>query len=331
MVALNCSQCICGRRWSMEVKHKQRLPPPAWHSTSSAANTQPSPSLCSSTPTDTLRLPPSCHTAHKNEVRSKAHIRRAGGSTLSGVRNNSFWPSPACVLKWFPLSSSVSAGSSYWVGGGHYTTWLQNLHRPLRKAKLIERPCQIVFWLRRGAVTIPGVLWCLSPRAHIPKGTALCKGGGGAYNLFRNVCLSAVLVSAIWKAEIKQYTLIVRAKVVDLKWQKVEQVPLHPQEEKWKCSYQNFIVFTNKLRFFKKKSFPSFYSRKCNRRMNDREKENMDRSINCFKDKWMGGWMDERKNNKRMKWRLDDGKKKCCIIIYRRDLAGAKCFNLHIC
>lgn len=30
-------------------------------------------------------------------------------------------------------SSGISAGSSYWVGVGHYTTWLQNLHRPLQR------------------------------------------------------------------------------------------------------------------------------------------------------------------------------------------------------
>ena len=53
------------------------------------------------------------------------------------------------------LSSSISAGSSYGVGGGHYTTWLQNLHRPLqRPGSLSERNprwadwCQIMFWLR---------------------------------------------------------------------------------------------------------------------------------------------------------------------------------------
>ncbi len=53
------------------------------------------------------------------------------------------------------LSSCISAGSSYWVGGGHYTTWLQNLHRPLqRPGSLSERNpqrgslCQIMFWLR---------------------------------------------------------------------------------------------------------------------------------------------------------------------------------------
>lgn len=38
------------------------------------------------------------------------------------------------------LSSSISAGSSDGVGGGHYTTWLQNLHRPLqRPGSLSER------------------------------------------------------------------------------------------------------------------------------------------------------------------------------------------------
>lgn len=37
-------------------------------------------------------LPPSSlsHNTQKKEVRTKAHIRRAGGSKLSGVRNNSF-------------------------------------------------------------------------------------------------------------------------------------------------------------------------------------------------------------------------------------------------
>lgn len=63
-------------------------------------------------------LPPSCHTTHKNEVRTKAHIRRAGGSTLSGVRNNSFWPSPACALKWSPwVAAYQRAAAIEWVVG----------------------------------------------------------------------------------------------------------------------------------------------------------------------------------------------------------------------
>lgn len=76
------------------------------------------PSLCSSTPTDGLCFPPSCHTTHKNEVRSGAHIRRAGGSTLSGVRNNSFWPSPACAQKWSPwVAAYQRAAANEWVVG----------------------------------------------------------------------------------------------------------------------------------------------------------------------------------------------------------------------
>lgn len=76
------------------------------------------PSLCYSTPTDMLFLPPSCHRTHKNEVRTRAHIRRAGGSTLSGVRNNSFWPSPACALKWSPwVAAYQRAAAIEWVVG----------------------------------------------------------------------------------------------------------------------------------------------------------------------------------------------------------------------
>lgn len=52
----------------------------------------------------------------KNEVRTRAHIRRAGGSTLSGVRNNSFWPSPACALKWSPwVAAYQRAAAIEWV------------------------------------------------------------------------------------------------------------------------------------------------------------------------------------------------------------------------
>lgn len=61
------------------------------------------------------------------------------------------------------LSSSISAGSSYWVGGGHYTTWLQNLHKPLQRARSLSewnplwyRLCQIVFWLRLDDNNTPG-------------------------------------------------------------------------------------------------------------------------------------------------------------------------------
>lgn len=55
---------------------------------SSQQTRNPRPSLCSGTPTDVLfRLPPACHTMHKKkkEVGTGAYIRRAGGSTLSGV------------------------------------------------------------------------------------------------------------------------------------------------------------------------------------------------------------------------------------------------------
>lgn len=110
MVPLNCSQCIRGSVDATDRCKPYRNSGPPFSSSVLhfiSANTQSSPSLCSSTPTDTLRLPPSCHTTHKNEVRSKAHIRRAGGSTLSGVRNNSFWPSR--VLKWSPPPPRVAA------------------------------------------------------------------------------------------------------------------------------------------------------------------------------------------------------------------------------
>lgn len=90
------------------------------------------PSFNSTTPPGVLCLPSSCHTSQKNEVRTKAHIRRAGGSTLSGVRNNWFWPSPACELKWSPWVAA------YWVGCGHYTTWFQNLHRARTKASSLS-------------------------------------------------------------------------------------------------------------------------------------------------------------------------------------------------
>lgn len=54
----------------------------------------------------------------KKEVRTTAHIRRAGGSTLSGVRNNSFWPSTACVLKWSPwVAAYQRAAVIEWVAG----------------------------------------------------------------------------------------------------------------------------------------------------------------------------------------------------------------------
>lgn len=77
------------------------------------------PSLRSSTPTNVLCLLPYCHTTHtKNKVRTKAHIRRAGGSTLSRVRNNSFWPSPACVLKWSPwVAAYQRAVATEWAVG----------------------------------------------------------------------------------------------------------------------------------------------------------------------------------------------------------------------
>lgn len=94
--------------------------------------------------------------------------------------------------KVIPLSSSISAGSSYWVGGGHYTTWLQNLHRPLqRPGSLSEwnprwcRLCQIVFWLRLSdngnpLPTFPGFI---VPLSYILQSIYLCKSGGGAYSL----------------------------------------------------------------------------------------------------------------------------------------------------
>lgn len=54
----------------------------------------------------------------QNRARTKAHIRRAGGSTLSGVRNNSFWPSPACVLKWSPWVAAYQRATAIeWVVG----------------------------------------------------------------------------------------------------------------------------------------------------------------------------------------------------------------------
>lgn len=65
-------------------------------------------------------LPPSLlsYNTQKKEVRTTAHIRRAGGSTLSGVRNNSFWPSTACVLKWSPwVAAYQRAAVIEWVAG----------------------------------------------------------------------------------------------------------------------------------------------------------------------------------------------------------------------
>lgn len=130
------------------------------------------PSLCSSTPTDMLCLPPSCHTTHKNEVRTKTHIRRAGGSTLSRVRNNSFWPSTACALKWSPwVAAYQRAAAIEWVVGitqpgfrtytGHSkgrAHWAREIHAEGDCA----RTCFDWDWM----ITIPPVLWWHPEHAH---------------------------------------------------------------------------------------------------------------------------------------------------------------------
>lgn len=98
------------------------------------------PSTHRSAPVHLQTCLPSLPLVTEHTARTRAHIRRAGGSTLSAVRNNSFWPSPACALKWSPWVAAYQRGRSYRVGGGHYTTWLQNLHRPLqRPGSLSER------------------------------------------------------------------------------------------------------------------------------------------------------------------------------------------------
>lgn len=142
------------------------------------------PSLCSSTPTEKrfASLPPVTQRTKKNEVRSRAHVRRAGGSTLSGVRNKLVLAIYSLCVAVIPLSSSISAGSSYGVGGGHYTTWLQNLHRPLQRPGSRSawkpqswRPGQIVFWLRRRDNNKSSMMKaCILHRAQ------LCRSEGGA-------------------------------------------------------------------------------------------------------------------------------------------------------
>lgn len=93
------------------------------------------------------------------------------------------------------LSSSISAGNSYWVGGGHYTTWLQNLHRPLqRPGSLSERNprwgrlCQIMFWLRLDDNNTPGFMVVLSESQH-PGG-----GGGACSLLWTLICVRMVKI-----------------------------------------------------------------------------------------------------------------------------------------
>lgn len=180
-------------RWTMPVDEKQTEKNATMaHSSSSGlcfitANTQSiHPSLCSSTPTDMLCRPPSCHTTHKNEVRTRAHIRRAGGSTLSGVRNNSFWPSPACALKWSPwVAAYQRAAAIEWVVGitqPGFRTYTGHSKRPAHWAREIHgeadcaRSCFDWDWM----TTIPQVLWRWhSLRAYI---LHVCKGG--ACNLF---------------------------------------------------------------------------------------------------------------------------------------------------
>lgn len=95
----------------------------------------------------------------------------------------------SCLFaKVISLSSSISAGSSYWVGGGHYTTWLQNLHRPLQRghwAREIhaEADCARSCFDWDRMITIPPVLWWHSLRAYILQSMHSCKGGGGACDL----------------------------------------------------------------------------------------------------------------------------------------------------
>lgn len=107
-----------------------------------------------------------------------------------------------CV-KVIPLCSSVSVGSSYCVGGGHYTTWLQNLHRPLQRPGSLSdwkpqswRLGQIVFWLRWGDNNTPGFVM----RVYILDGVQLRKGGGGTWNLL-SINLSAVFIKLIIKQQ----------------------------------------------------------------------------------------------------------------------------------
>lgn len=106
-----------------------------------------------------------------------------------------------CV-KMIPTSSSVSAGSSYWVGGGHYTTWLQILHRPLQRSGSLSdwKPQswtlgQSEFWLKQGGNNTPGFVM----RVYILHWVHACKGGGGTWNLL-SINRSVVFI----KLKIKQ-------------------------------------------------------------------------------------------------------------------------------
>lgn len=60
-------------------------------------------------------LPPYCRTTYKT---TQTHVTRAGGCTLSGVRNNSFWPSPVSVLEWSPWVAAYQRATAIeWVVG----------------------------------------------------------------------------------------------------------------------------------------------------------------------------------------------------------------------
>lgn len=140
------------------------------------------PSLCSGTPTDELLLPPSCHRTHKNEVRTRAHIRRAGGSTLSGVRNNSFWPSTACALKWSPwVAAYQRAAAMEWVVGitqPGFRTYTGHSKGPAHWAREIHgeptgaRSCFDWDWMIKNP---PPPFWWHSPTAYVLQSMHLCK------------------------------------------------------------------------------------------------------------------------------------------------------------
>lgn len=160
------------------------------------------PSLCSSTPTDMLCLPPSCHTTHKQGENQNPHKKSRWEYIIWSEKQ--FVLAIYCLCaKVISLSSSISAGSSYWVGGGHYTTWLQNLHRPLQRPGSLSardprwgRLCQIMFWLRLDDNNIPGFM--MAPWACTSYRTCIyAKAEVELYLLWTSICMFKRMLSPV--------------------------------------------------------------------------------------------------------------------------------------
>lgn len=64
-----------------------------------------------------LQPPPPLPLPSYHTLRSRAHVREAGGSTLSGVRNNPLCPSPAEAISPSGRKSGKAAAKGEWAVG----------------------------------------------------------------------------------------------------------------------------------------------------------------------------------------------------------------------